>query len=32
MYPQGETKGAQLDPLDPDNFRYTIRTKETTSA
>ena len=32
MYPQGETNGAQLDPLDPDNFRYTIRTKETTSA
>ncbi|MCB1539574.1 MAG: transglutaminase domain-containing protein [Rhodoblastus sp.] len=32
MYPQGETNGEQLDPLDPDNFRYTIRTKETTSA
>ncbi|MCB1535104.1 MAG: transglutaminase domain-containing protein [Rhodoblastus sp.] len=32
MYPQGETNGAQLDPLDPDNFRYTIRRKETTSA
>lgn len=32
MYPECETKGVRLDPLDPDNFKYTIRTKETTSA
>ena len=32
MYPEAETGGARLDPLDPDNFRYTIKTKETTSA
>lgn len=32
MYPECETNGARLDPLDPDNFKYTIRTKETTSA
>ncbi len=32
MYPEAETNGARLDALDPENFRYTIRTKETTSA
>ena len=32
MYPECETNGVRLDPLDPDNFKYTIRTKETTSA
>jgi len=31
MYPQAETAGARLDSLDPDNFRYTIKTKETTA-
>ncbi|HMN70894.1 MAG TPA: transglutaminase-like domain-containing protein [Rhodoblastus sp.] len=31
MYPQAETAGARLDCLDPDNFRYTIKTKETTA-
>ena len=31
MYPECETNGARLDPLDPDNFKYTIRTKETTA-
>src|SRR5579883_369694 len=31
MYPQAETGGARLDPLDPDNFKYTIRSKELTA-
>lgn len=28
MYPQAEIKGARLDCLDPDTFRYTIRARE----
>jgi transglutaminase-like putative cysteine protease len=28
MYPQGETAEGRLDPLDPDNFKYTITAKE----
>ncbi len=32
MYPQAETTGLLLDYLDPDSFRYTIRTKELTAA
>jgi transglutaminase-like putative cysteine protease len=28
MYPQGETAGARLDSLDPDNFKYVITVKE----
>ena len=32
MYPQAETAGLLLDYLDPDSFRYTIRTKELTAA
>ena len=28
MYPEAEVKGARLDCLDPDGFRYTIRAKE----
>jgi transglutaminase-like putative cysteine protease len=28
MYPQAETGGRRLDPLDPDNFRYTITARE----
>ena len=31
MYPQAETAGVRLDCLDPDNFRYTIKSKETTA-
>ncbi len=31
MYPQGETADGRLDSLDPDAFRYTITTKETTA-
>ncbi len=31
MYPQAETAGVRLDCLDPDAFRYTIKTKETTA-
>ncbi len=31
MYPQAETAGVRLDCLDPDNFRYIIKTKETTA-
>jgi transglutaminase-like putative cysteine protease len=30
MYPQGETAEGRLDPLDPDNFKYEITSKETT--
>ncbi len=29
MYPNGETDGRRLDPLDPDSFKYTIRARET---
>lgn len=32
MYPQAETAGGRLDPLDPDNFKYEITSKETTPA
>ena len=28
MYPQAETGGNRLDPLDPDNFKYTITARE----
>jgi transglutaminase-like putative cysteine protease len=28
MYPQSETAEGRLDPLDPDNFKYTIASKE----
>ena len=31
MYPQAEIAGLMLDSLDADNFRYTIKTKETTA-
>ena len=31
MYPQAETSDGRLDTLDPDNFRYEITSKETTS-
>ena len=31
MYPQAETAGVRLDCLDPDNFRYIIKSKETTA-
>lgn len=31
MYPQAEIAGLMLDSLDSDNFRYTIKTKETTA-
>ncbi len=29
MYPQAETSGGRVDPLDPDNFRYEITARET---
>lgn len=32
MYPQAETADGSLDSLDPDNFKYEITSKETTSA
>jgi hypothetical protein len=32
MYPQAECNGQRLDCLDPDTFRYTITSKELTSA
>jgi transglutaminase-like putative cysteine protease len=32
MYPQAETAEGRLDSLDPDNFKYEITSKETTSA
>jgi hypothetical protein len=28
MYPNGETGGKVLDPLDADNFKYLITTRE----
>ena len=28
MYPQAESAGTRLDPLDPDNFKYTITARE----
>ena len=31
MYPQGETATGRLDPLDPENFRYSITAKEVTA-
>ena len=31
MYPQAETTEGRLDSLDPDNFKYEITSKETTS-
>ena len=31
MYPQAETSEGRLDSLDPDNFKYEIASKETTS-
>jgi len=31
MYPQAETADGRLDSLDPDNFKYDITSKETTS-
>ena len=31
MYPQAETSAGRVDPLDPDNFRYEIRARETTA-
>jgi transglutaminase-like putative cysteine protease len=32
MYPQAETAEGRLDSLDPDNFKYEITSRETTSA
>jgi hypothetical protein len=32
MYPQAETAAGRLDPLDPDNFKYEITSKELTGA
>lgn len=32
MYPQAETAAGRLDCLDPDNFKYTITSKELTAA
>jgi transglutaminase-like putative cysteine protease len=32
MYPQAETGGGRLDPLDPDAFKYEITSKETAAA
>ena len=31
MYPQGETASMRLDCLDPDNFRYTVTSRELTA-
>ena len=31
MYPQAETADGRLDSLDPDNFKYEITSRETTS-
>jgi hypothetical protein len=28
MYPQGETANGRKDSLDPDNFKYTIKSRE----
>src|SRR5262249_37204227 len=30
MYPQAETAGGRVDPLDPDNFKYEIKAREVT--
>jgi hypothetical protein len=32
MYPQAETNQGRLDCLDPDNFKYEITSRETTTA
>ena len=32
MYPQAECEGSRLDCLDPDNFKYSIKSKELTAA
>jgi transglutaminase-like putative cysteine protease len=32
MYPQAETANGRLDSLDPDNFKYEIRSRETAAA
>jgi hypothetical protein len=32
MYPQAETASLRLDCLDPDTFKYTIKSKELTAA
>jgi transglutaminase-like putative cysteine protease len=32
MYPQAETADGRLDPLDPDNFKYKIVSREITTA
>jgi len=31
MYPQAETTDGRLDSLDPDSFKYEIKSRETTS-
>jgi hypothetical protein len=31
MYPQAETVAGRADPLDPDNFKYTITAREITA-
>jgi len=30
MYPQAETSAVQVDPFDPDHFKYEIKVKEIT--
>jgi hypothetical protein len=32
MYPQAETAAGRLDCLDPDNFKYEIKSREITAA
>ena len=32
MYPQAETAEGRLDPLDPDNFKYEITSKEVSAS
>jgi hypothetical protein len=32
MYPQAETADGRLDSLDPDGFKYEIKSRETTAA
>jgi hypothetical protein len=32
MYPQAETANGRLDSLEPDNFKYEIRSRETAAA
>jgi hypothetical protein len=32
MYPQAESADGRLDSLDPDNFKYEITSRETTSS